>query len=1182
MAPTLEHHLRIITLNCQGLRTLASRDILFSWLNCCLVDIVCLQETHALSETEFASWLSQATAAGQNNHNFRGLSSPGTNRSSGVAVLYTPRVEVVHNFRDDAGRLLAAEFSFHNYFFTICNIYAPNTSPAGCKFFESLYSHLDTSTPTILCGDFNTVPDATKDRRGCNPSSPWAYNWSPTLHSLMETYDLHDIWRLHHPDTLDYTWRRPNGKQASRLDMFWISALFLNMLVRVDICPFFRSDHSSVFLELRFSSSIHRGPGIWKFNTNHLRDPTFVQMVNEFWRFWQSQKGSFFAVSAWWDAGKARLREHIQLFCRTKASAFKRKLRTLDYTLKHLQRRETNGESVSSLLQEVKAEIAEMHRQQARGARIRAQIQWAEEGERSSAFFLRLEIKKGQRRLIHSIQTLSGIITSSFQSILAAWVQFYSLLLSTQPLHYSEQTFFLNHLRLKLTTQDRDLCEGILTNAECKTAVDAMAHGKSPGIDGLPVEFYQAFWELLGDDLVEVLNSCYEANQLSASQRSGIITLLYKKGNPLYMSNWRPITLLCVDYKIAAKALANRLLLVIHLVTHPNQSCGVPGRNASASIRVLKDIVSQANSNHVGGAILSLDQEKAFDRVEWSYLHHILTRMNFGPSFRAWITLFYSQIKSSVLVNGELSAFFSVSRGLRQGCPLSPLLYILVAETIASAIRHDSSISGYTLPNGTTLKLCQYADDTSVVLTSISGIHSLFRLFHRYETASGAKLNVAKSHGLLLGPWRSRNETSVHLSWSTSHITVLGASLSSVGEEIWDSKIHEISTICASWQQRSLSFHGRAIVINSLALSKLWYLATNAVIPDKVIQPINQIIFRFVWNKKREWLARTSVTQPPRQGGLGVVDIAKKQLSLHFLWVKRFIQDPQAPWSTFFHQYLTRAFPGRSIHEILLLPHPPKYAMDALPHFYRSVMTAWFSLERRFQDGEYFIYRSHSHCAALSSLPANFVFRAVSSLQRTKHRCVEKYHQWGVKVDWPTVWRDLYLWRFTRSIRDTSWLIAHGVLPTADRLLGFGMNVDPLCDCGQNETLLHLFVTCPFAKHILTWYRSILQQYRPQLPPVTTGEILVGYASDVRLPPVFSCLLGVIRHSLWLSRNQVKFDHRQRKHHDVIQHIKSSLRFIIRIQQRHCLPHSFSPLWLADGIFGLVSAGRIIFSDVLV
>ena len=279
-------------------------------------------------------------------------------------------------------------------------------------------------------------------------------------------------------------------------------------------------------------------------------------------------------------------------FSRAVAAATRQSIRSGEHTLLHLNRRLPSGEDVQDLIAQTKASLATAHRAQARGARVRAQVQWAEEGKSSTAYFFRLEKKRGQRKLFHSIRNLAGDIVSSFSAISKAWMEFYVSLFSSQRLHAADQDFFVNLISEKLSPDQLRLCEGPLTSAECKRALDGMAGGKSPGMDGFPAEFYKRFWTILADDYVDMINYCFSAGRLSATQRSGMITLLHKRGDPLNMKNWRPITLLCVDYKIVATVLANRLLLVLHYVINPDQSCGVSGHNPSENCRLLKDAVA--------------------------------------------------------------------------------------------------------------------------------------------------------------------------------------------------------------------------------------------------------------------------------------------------------------------------------------------------------------------------------------------------------------------------------------------------------------------------------------------------------------------------------------------------------------------------------------------------------------
>ena len=139
----------------------------------------------------------------------------------------------------------------------------------------------------------------------------------------------------------------------------------------------------------------------------------------------------------------------------------------------------------------------------------------------------------------------------------------------------------------------------------------------------------------------------------------------------------------------------------------------------------------------------------------------------------------------------------------------------------------------------------------------------------------------------------------------------------------------------------------------------------------------------------------------------------------------------------------------------------------------------------------------------------------------------------------------MHLWRFLRPVRDTNWLIARGVLPTADRLHWFRMSVDPLCHCSQPEDLLHLFTRCTIALCLIAWYQSLVRKVTPSCPDRTPSQILVGYPTSVKIAPVFPCLLGIIRHQLWVARNRFSFDHTAVTYGTILTSVISSLRFTL-------------------------------------
>ena len=252
-----------------------------------------------------------------------------------------------------------------------------------------------------------------------------------------------------------------------------------------------------------------------------------------------------------------------------------------------------------------------------------------------------------------------------------------------------------------------------------------------------------------------VLNAAFEAGQLSTSQRRGLIVVLYKKNDPLDTKNWRPISLLNVDYKIATRAISGRLLGVMSSIIGPDQTCAVRGRTISENLARVRDLLEYVEREDIPLALLSLDQEKAFDRVDWGFLLRILETFNFGPQFRNWVCLCYTDIQSAVIINGWMSSFFNPTRGVRQGCPLSPLLYVLFIEVLAECIRASLNIQGMTIPHSVERHKCSgYADDTTVAVTTEQSIEETFSVYSTYERASGAKLNRGKSKVMWAVPGR--------------------------------------------------------------------------------------------------------------------------------------------------------------------------------------------------------------------------------------------------------------------------------------------------------------------------------------------------------------------------------------------------------------------------------------------
>ena len=208
----------------------------------------------------------------------------------------------------------------------------------------------------------------------------------------------------------------------------------------------------------------------------------------------------------------------------------------------------------------------------------------------------------------------------------------------------------------------------------------------------------------------------------------------------MFLSNWRPITLLNVDYKIASRVIAKRIESILPKLINPDQTGFVKGRYIGQNIRLLTDVLEQTKRQNIPGILLLLDFRKAFDSLEWPFIQQTLSVFNFGESIKRWISILYAKSESSVLNNGFCTESFPLSREVRQGCPLSPLLFILGVEILASKIRQDQNIQGIKI-HGYEFKISQFADDTSLLCKDLNSVENAIALLNVFERVSGLKLN---------------------------------------------------------------------------------------------------------------------------------------------------------------------------------------------------------------------------------------------------------------------------------------------------------------------------------------------------------------------------------------------------------------------------------------------------------
>ena len=382
---------------------------------------------------------------------------------------------------------------------------------------------------------------------------------------------------------------------------------------------------------------------------------------------------------------------------------------------------------------------------QKKGAQIRSRAKWIEEGEKCTKFFHGLEQKNIANHTIRQLKKDDGNFTTYDTEILEEEYKYYQSLYAKENITANSIKSYLQNIDNinTLSKVEANALEGELTDTECLAAINGMKTNKSPGSDGIPMEFYKVFWEEIRDIFLQSINEAYHLGELSPTQKRGLLNLLYKKNVKAILSNWRPISLLNTDYKIMAHALANRLKKVIDKLIHTDQSGYIKGRNIHHNIRLIQDVIDYFEENEEEGAIIFLDFQKAFDTINYQFLFNGLLKFNFGNSFIRWIETMYKNAETCVTNNGWTSTPLPIHSGIRRGCPLSALLFLVSVEILAANIRKENNDGLEIRINNhvENIQISQLADGTTLFLKDEMSILNCLQKDEAFGKVSGLRKN---------------------------------------------------------------------------------------------------------------------------------------------------------------------------------------------------------------------------------------------------------------------------------------------------------------------------------------------------------------------------------------------------------------------------------------------------------
>ena len=1091
--------LTITTLNVRSVKNQIRATTILSFLNNFKSDVFLLQECAIPFLNQYKKW--------EEKWPHRSLwSGSNENKNDGVAILIkNPSILVRGSTVVRDGRALLVHLTFMGRDFNLLNIYGFNDKNDRHDFLQDLQPHMLGRAPLVLAGDFNCILNR-QDRRGAGEDFR-VDKTSVLLQTQCRDFKLKDCFKTLHPREEGFTWFSSDGSRASRIDY-----IFTRDCPPTDarLTPVFFSDHVMLSCTLSLPSGETNGSGLWKLNCSLIADNDVASQYREQFSQWQTLQDLYKTRAHWWEMVKGRTKTFFRKIGKTKKQRTDRCMMGLQKRLQRYFKLLTQGFDFNQEIKEVKKQMSALAEIKSKGILIRSKERDIEEGEKCTRYFFKRIINSGEG--VFKLKKRNGEYTKTQEETSKEIEEFYGELYSKKEIDEKTKDNILNALEETITespflTHDFNLLE--LSNC-----LQGFKRGKSPGEDGLPVEFYQTFWDILATDLLTVFTEFQGLGRLPDSFRSGIVKLLHKKDDKTDLKNWRPITLLNVDCKLFSKLLANRMTVVLGEVIHPDQTCAIPGRKITDSLVLIRDTICYARDRNIRLVVLNLDFEKAFDRVSHQYLLQVLPKMGFPQRFVEWVGLLYRDITSKFLVNGQLTKAVDLCCGVRQGCPLSALLYVACIEPLAQVLRRDQRIRGVDIPGsgGLFSKCVLYMDDVNILCTDIYSIQKALDLTDSYGLASGSKLNRGKTQALFYGPWTATETIGLPLTMNQTDIKILGVKFDREGEgtENWPGMIGKVRRRLGYWGLRGLTMEGKVLIIKSVILPLLLLVCSVFMPPRRVLLELERAIFYFLWNSKWEKLKREVMKKTKQKGGKGVPDL-KLFLGTRYsaLHIKIAMTSISQNKSTKMTQYWMGSYLKKFTFYDTDHTTPVAFNLPR-PYIFIKKFLKEYNLER--EDRK--VLESHRLMIALVQ-------------ERDPVSPVR-----GLALGNPeTVWRNVNHPVLPNRLRDLSWKIAHEILPVRAVMHSRGMATSATCPrpgCGAPESVRHLLWECSAAGDQWATAGSL------QFPYLPAGEVLTAqlvlYGVSHKTGGNFSrqwLTLAAIKDAIWTSRNLLARRHMQ-------------------------------------------------------
>ncbi|GJR02333.1 RNA-directed DNA polymerase, eukaryota [Tanacetum coccineum] len=772
----------------------------------------------------------------------------------------------------------------------IISVYAPQSSSSKRTLWNYLASLISSwNGESLIMGDFNEVRSSEERWGSC-----FNVQGAAVFNSFISNMGLLDL----QLEGYSFTWAHPSATKMSKLDRFLVSNGFISAFPHISALCLDRhlSDHRPILLKEIISDY---GPTPFRFYHSWIELPGFEDMISKAWNSF-----SLFDSNA--------KKQQVGL-----SHDLKAKLCGID---KELDQGGASDDILLSRMETMK-QLHEIQSSRNRDLIQKAKVRWAIEGDENSKYFHAI-INKKRTNL-----SVKGIMVDG------DWIVDPSLVKQEFRDHFAERFLdpgprkgnldfpFPNRLNDDQVSE----LEAPVSNDEIRAAVWGCGVDKSPGPDGFTFDFFRKFWTVIGPDFCIAVKWFFDHGNFATGCNSSFVTLIPKVVDPKLVSDYHPISLIGSLYKVVTKILASRLSLVISDLISDVQSAFLPNRQILDGPFIINEILARCKAKKQQAMIFKVDFAKAYDSIRWDFLDDVLTSFGFGSTWRTWIRGSLSSGRASILVNGSPTSEFQFFRGLKQGDPLAPFLFLLIMEAFHLSFSRATVagiFKGLKIDSSLSLSHLFFADDAVFIGEwSQENLRGIMHILRCFSLLSGMSINILKSN--LLGIGVADNcvvEAANSMGCSIMRTPfrylgiLVGDNMSS--KKTWDETIIKMRKRLSKWKINTLSIGGRLTLLKSVLGSTPIYNLAIFKAPKSVLYAMESIRSRFFngakeGDRKISWIKWHSVLAAKEHGGLGVSSFYALNRALLFKWFWRFLSRDNSLWFK-----VVSAIHGTNVHHL--------------------------------------------------------------------------------------------------------------------------------------------------------------------------------------------------------------------------------------------------------------------------